>query len=72
VNTNKVKVLGAFPWLGASDFTLFPLHQLEDFRSALMVSEASASENGSLEKRLRGGKPLSRSGRPRSVAGAKQ
>jgi hypothetical protein len=52
--------------LGASDLTLFPLHQLVDFKSALMVSETSASEDGSLEERLRGGKPSSRSGRPRT------
>jgi hypothetical protein len=30
-----------------------------------MVSETSASEDGSLEERLRGGKPSSRSGRSR-------
>jgi hypothetical protein len=51
--------------LGASDLTLFFLYQLVDFRSALMVSETSASEDGSLEERLRGGKPSSRSGRSR-------
>ena len=51
--------------LGASDLTLFPFYQLVDFRSALMVSETSASEDGSLEERLRGGKPSSRSGRSR-------
>ena len=51
--------------LGASDLTLFPLYQLVDFESAWMVSETSASEDGSLEERLRGGKPSSRSGRPR-------
>jgi hypothetical protein len=54
--------------LGASDLTIFSLHQLVDFQSALMVSETSASEDGSLEERLRGGKPSSRSGRPRSRA----
>ena len=61
-NTKKIRVLervsefshGKF---GASDFTLHTLHQLEDFRSALMVSGASASEDGTLEKRLRGGNP---------------
>jgi hypothetical protein len=51
--------------LGASDPTLFALYQLVDFRSALMVSETSAPEDGSLEERLRGGKPSSRSGRSR-------
>jgi len=51
--------------LGASDLTLSPLYQLVDFRSALMVSETSASEDGNLEERLRGGKPSSRSGRSR-------
>jgi len=65
VSTNKVKVLRAFPFLGASDLRLFVLYQLVVFRSALMVSETSASENGSLEERLRGGKPSSRSGRSR-------
>jgi hypothetical protein len=58
--------------LGASDLTLFPLHQLVDFKSALMVSETSASEDGNLEERLRGGKPSSRSGRPRARASNKK
>ena len=65
MNINKGKVWGAFPWSGASDLTLFPLHQLEDIRSAMMVSGTSASESGSLEERLLGGKPSSRSGRSR-------
>jgi hypothetical protein len=43
--------------LGASDLTLFPFYQLVASRSALMVSETSASEDGNLEERLRGGKP---------------
>ena len=71
MNINKVKVWGAFPWSGASDLTLFLLYQLIDFRSALMVSETSAPEDGSLEERPRGGKPSSRSGRPRTP-GARQ
>ncbi len=66
MSINEVNVLIAFPFLGASDLTLHTLHQLEDFRSALMVSGASASEDGTLEKRLRGGKPSSRSGRSHS------
>jgi len=33
----------------------------------MMVSENPASEDGNLEKRLRGGKPLSRSGRSRML-----
>ena len=44
MSTNKINVLKAFLWLGASDLTLFVLYQLVDFRSALMVSETSASE----------------------------
>ena len=51
--------------LGASGLTLFSLYQLVDFRSAVMVSETSASEDGSLKERLRSGKPSSRSGRIR-------
>ena len=63
MSTNKVNVLKAFLWLGASDLTLLRLHQLEDFGLALMVSGASASEDGNLEERLRSGKPSSRFGR---------
>ena len=48
MSINKIKVLRAFPFLGASDLTLFVLHQLMGFMSALMVSETSASEDGSL------------------------
>ena len=58
--------------LGASDLTLLPLHQLVVFKSALMVSETSASASGSLEERLRGGKPSSRSGRSRLRPAIKQ
>jgi hypothetical protein len=58
-----LKVRSSTLLLGASDLTLFLLYQLIDFRSALMVSETSASEAGSLEERLRNGKPSSRSGR---------
>jgi hypothetical protein len=43
-----LKVLPSPLLLGASDLTLFPLHQLVDFKSALMVSETAASEDGSL------------------------
>ena len=64
MSLNKSEVRKAFPFLGASDLTLFPLYQLVDFRLALMVSETSAPEDGNLEERLRGGKPSSRSGRP--------
>jgi len=55
--------------LGASDLSLLPLYQLVASWSAMMVSETSASEDGTLEERLRGAKPSSRSGRPRSPAG---
>jgi len=34
--------------LGASDLALFPLHQLVDVKSAWIVSETSASEDGNL------------------------
>jgi hypothetical protein len=43
--------------LGASDLTLFSFYQLVASGSALRVSETSASEDGILEERLRGGKP---------------
>jgi len=51
--------------LGASGLTLFPFYQLVASCSVMMVSETSASEDGSLEERLLGGKPSSRSGRSR-------
>jgi hypothetical protein len=56
--------------LGASDLTLFTFYQLAASASALMVSETSASEDGNLEERLRGGKPSSRSGRPGTLRGS--
>jgi len=40
--------------LGASDLMLFPLHQLVDFKSALMVSETSAPENPGASDSLEG------------------
>ena len=40
--------------LGASGLTLFPFYQLVDFRSALMVSETSASENPGASKSVSG------------------
>ena len=58
--------------LGASDLALFPLYQLVDFRLTLMVSETSASETGSLEERLRSGKPSSRFGRSRTLVSSGQ
>ena len=39
MSINKVKVLRAFPFLGASDLTLLPFYQLEGLKSASMVSE---------------------------------
>jgi hypothetical protein len=66
VSSNKNRVLETarnYTTPQDADVIWATLHQLEDFKSALMVSGASASEDGSLEKRLRGGKPSSRSGR---------